>query len=110
MEKASKAALRKCETLAKMLAEVYRIPPQCPCGNVFADDAVFCRMCGVKRPGEELEESFAKIVSPLSTQSLRRRSSMKPLGVAVSSLGPGGIVGQLALIEDEPGVTSVVTT
>ena len=29
------------------------IPPcmqACQCGNIFADDAMFCRLCGTKRP------------------------------------------------------------
>merc|ERR1712107_733350 len=24
---------------------------QCVCGNVYLEDSVFCRMCGIKRPG-----------------------------------------------------------
>ena len=73
---------------------------KCPhCGNIYMDDAVFCRKCGTKRKDKtNPEEGFQRQISNETTASLER------LDINViwepSPLGPGcpqrGLRGQPA--------------
>lgn len=61
------ARRRRSSAVRRMSGEgqTIELPEVCPsCGNIFAPDAIFCRMCRTKRPGmDEKEKSESQICS-----------------------------------------------
>lgn len=98
VEQASAAAFRKCEALAKTLAEMTCHISYCTCGNIFSDDSLFCRLCGRARPGDAPAQDAGFL--PKAVEGC----------VPTMTLGTGAIIGQLALVEHGPRQATVICT